>query len=72
MFERKKKTVEKSYDPAKQTPVLRCSICNGEQVVGFKDNKTGHFEEIMLIRDDVDLESFRQEYGITGNIRKEY
>ena len=68
MFGRKKKTAEKSYDPVKQTPILHCSICNAEQVAGFKDNKTGHFEEIMLIRDDSDLALFRQEYGITGEI----
>lgn len=72
MFGRKKKIVKKSYDPTTQTPIVHCSICNGEQVAGFKDNKTGHFEEIMLIRDDSDFELFRQTYGITGDIRKEY
>ena len=31
------------YDPASQEPVLRCSICNGEQVAGFRDKTTGAF-----------------------------
>ncbi len=35
MFGKKKKIVKKSYDPAAQTPILHCSICNGEQVAGF-------------------------------------
>jgi hypothetical protein len=69
----KKKTIEnKSYDPEKETPILHCSICNGEQIAGFKNKETGHFKEIILIRNDSDLELFRQEYGITGDIEKEY
>lgn len=72
MFWKKKTTVKKTYDPSKETPILHCSICNGEQVAGFKDNKTGRFKEIMLIRNDSDLDLFRREYGITENIEKEY
>ena len=29
-----KKKMSPSYDPAAQKPVLRCSICTGEQVAG--------------------------------------
>lgn len=32
----KKKTEKKSYDPDRQKPVIHCSICNGEEVAGFK------------------------------------
>ena len=71
MFHRKKSGT-KTYDPAKQKPVIHCSICNGEQVAGFKDIETGHFEEISLIRNEADLDAFRKEYGITGDIEKEY
>lgn len=60
------------YDPEKQKPVIRCSICNGEQVAGFKNLETGLFEEVMLIRDERDLEAFREKYGICGEIGKEY
>ena len=31
-----KKKMSPSYDPAAQKPVLRCSICTGEQVAGFR------------------------------------
>ena len=48
------------------------SICNGEQVAGFRDIKTGRFEEILYIRKPSDIESFMAEYGIEGEIRKEY
>lgn len=62
-----------SYDPSFQEPVLRCSICNGEQVAGFKDCRTGAFTEVMLIRTPADLETFRTRYGIgDGEIRKVY
>ncbi len=61
------------YDPETQEPVLRCSICNGEQVAGFKDRGTGTFTEVMLIRTPADLETFRTRYGIdNGQIRKVY
>ena len=45
-----KKKMSPSYDPTAQKPVLRCSICTGEQVAGFQDLHTGHFTEVQLIR----------------------
>ena len=59
------------YNPEQQIPVLKCSICNGEQVAGFKDKKTGHFTEVAFIRSPQELEEFLQSYGIE-NITKEY
>lgn len=59
------------FDPAAQRAVLRCSICNGEQVAGFKDLRTGKFTEVCLIRNDRELEEFKKQYGIT-EITKEY
>ena len=67
-----KSPTHKSYDRENQRPVLHCSICNGEQVAGFKSIRTGAFEEVMLIRSDADLELFRKTYGITGPVEKEY
>lgn len=61
----------KIYDKETSRPVLKCSICNGEQVAGFKDIHTGKFEEIMLIRDQKDLDLFMKQYGIK-EITKEY
>ncbi|MDY4000427.1 MAG: aspartate dehydrogenase [Blautia sp.] len=73
MFGRKKKTEVSNYNfnPEKQKAVIHCSICTGEQVAGFKDIATGHFEEIMLIRGEEDLEAFKEKYGVT-DITKEY
>ena len=46
----KKKTVTKLYDKENKKPVIKASICNGEQVAGFKDIHTGKIEEVMLIK----------------------
>lgn len=60
-----------TYDRERERPVLKCSICNGEQVAGFKDIHTGKFREIMLIQDDRDLETFMETYDISA-VTKEY
>lgn len=67
----KRKTEKKSYDRENLRPVLKCSICNGEQVAGFKDIRTGKFQEIMLIRDEAELALFMKMYDI-DTIPKEY
>lgn len=72
MFKKKKSvTPSVAYDPDKQRAVIRCSICNGEQVAGFKDKRTGHFTEVMLIRSNHDLETFKSTYGLP-DVAKEY
>ena len=53
------------------TPVIRCSICTGEQVAGFR-LEDGRFEEVMLLRAPADLEAFKEAYGIQGEIEKIY
>lgn len=68
----KKKIEKKSYDPQIQKPVMKCSICNGEKVVGFQNLQTGKVEEVMFIRKKEDLEKFKEQYGITEDITKIY
>lgn len=68
----KKKTKLQSYDDKIQKPVIKASICNGEQVAGFKDIHTGKFEEVMLIRNSEDLEKFKTMYDMQREIEKEY
>lgn len=68
----KKKTIVRTYDQENKKPVIKASICNGEQVAGFKDIHTGRIEEIMLIKKPADLEDFKKMYGIVGDIEKEY
>ena len=68
----KKKFVAKSYDNENMRPVIKASICNGEQVAGFKNMNTGKIEEVMLIKTPEDLASFKNVYGINEEITKEY
>ena len=67
-----KKTVKKKeYDQESLRPILRCSICTGEQVAGFKNIHTGKFEEVMLVRNQKDRDQFMEMYGI-DTVTKEY
>ena len=68
----RKKSKQLTYDSINKKPIIKASICNGEQVAGFKDIHSGKFEEVMLIRGSDDLELFKQQYGITEEITKEY
>lgn len=67
----RKKAAVRPYDKENRKPVIKCSICNGEQVAGFKDIHTRKFEEIMLIKNDRDLDAFMQLYDVK-DISKEY
>lgn len=71
MLWRKKEKEKKTFDAENYKPVLRCSICNGEQVAGFRNLQTGKFEEVTLIRSEQELEEFLKQYGLE-QIEKEY
>ena len=71
LFRRKAQTSLVTYDPGAQKPVIKCSICNGEQIAGFKNRSTGEFAEVMLIRNQVDLDSFKKMYNL-DEVSKEY
>ena len=60
-----KKVQKETYDRENQQPVIRSSICTGEKVVGFKDIQTGTFTEVMLIRDNRDMDLFLEKYDIS-------
>ena len=68
---RKKQIPQRDYDRENWKPILKCSICNGERVAGFKNTHTGEFREECVIQDDGQLEEFKQRYGIT-ELPKEY
>ena len=61
-----------SYDPETEKPVLLCSICTGEQTAGFQNLRTGKFTDVVKIASPEDLDAFRRQYGITGEIPKIY
>ena len=72
MFGKRKIKVE-HYDRENLRPVIRASICTGEQVAGFKNIHTGKFEDVMLIRDNRDIEEFLRRYDIAAEeVTKEY
>ena len=72
MFGKQKRLTEIPYDKSGKTPVIRSSICTGEQVAGFKDSN-GKFEELMLICDEKDLSDFLSRYQVEkSEIKREW
>lgn len=62
-----------SYDKTGKTAVIRASICTGEKVAGFKEEATGKFEDMMVIRSDADLRAFMSQYDVREEeIKKEW
>ncbi|MDO5409335.1 MAG: aspartate dehydrogenase [Lachnospiraceae bacterium] len=71
LFFKKQKKI--SYDKTGKKPVIRASICTGEQVAGFKEIKTGKFEELMVLRNAEDRKKFLELYDVKEDeITKEY
>ena len=68
----KKKQPTCSYDTAAEKPVIKASICTGEQTAGFLNLETNQFRDDMLIRGAEDLYQFKTKYGIEGDIEKIY
>lgn len=65
MFRRKKSNpIQIEYDRENEIPVLKCSICNGEQVAGFQNIHTGKIREISCIRSPRELEEFKEGCGV--------
>ena len=57
MFSKKQKAV-----PPSGEPVIRASICNGEKVIGFREN--GHFIGSDVVKSEDDIVKFCKKYGI--------
>ena len=62
---RNEEPVKKHYDPEKQKPAIRCSICTGEQVAGFRNRHSGQFTAVTLITGPADLQDFCSRYGVS-------
>lgn len=71
MFNKKKKVPAEQFDRENFRPILKCSICTGEQVAGFKNIRTGEFHDVMLIKNEADLDAFKEMYEVEV-ITKEY
>lgn len=73
MFGRRKRKHTPVYDKSGKIPVIRSSICTGEQVAGFKDLVSGKFQELMLIRNDRELQEFLEQYQVReSDIQREW
>ena len=64
MFGKRKKRSAGSFDRTGKIPVIRSSICTGEQTAGFQDEATGKIQDVMLIRGREDLRAFMEEYDL--------
>lgn len=72
-FGKRRKPEVTAYDKTGKIPVIRASICTGEQVAGFKDTASGKFEELMLIRGSTDLQEFLDRYQVEETeVKKEW
>ena len=73
LFKKRKQVSAPAFPPAEYEPVIRCSICTGEQVAGFRARATGQFHEVALLRTGADLEDFCRSYGLSvEDVRKIY
>ena len=52
------------FNPEKQYPVIKSSICTGEKVAGFKNKTDGKFIEVMVIKNESDKKLFMETYGL--------
>lgn len=70
----KKREQEKLlFPPEEYEPVIRCSICTGEQVACMRNRATGQIREVILIRSPADLEEFCRMYQVQAEkIKKVY
>ena len=62
---KKEESAPYPYDPENEEPVIRCSICTGEQVAGFRNRHSGQFTAVTLITGPADLQDFCSRYGVS-------
>ena len=61
------------FPAAEYEPVIRCSICTGEQVACMRSRSTGKLHEVMFLRSPEDLETFCRNYRVRPeDLRKVY
>ena len=73
LFGRKKKNDYPVFPEGDLEPVLRCSICTGEQVLCARDRQTGELHELMLIKRPDDLAGFCEANGLReADVRRIY
>lgn len=43
---------------------IESSICTGEKIIGFKDEKTGKLEQAVVVNSQKDIDDFYKKYGL--------
>ena len=72
LFKKEKRNIP-AYPPEEYEPVIRCSICTGEQVACMRSKETGRLHEVMLLLSEKDLHDFCQMYSLSpSDIKKIY
>jgi len=70
---RKRKQGAQLFPLEEYEPVIRCSICTGEQVACMRNRATGQLREVMLLCSPADLEEFCRAYQVQAEkIKKVY
>ena len=64
---RKKRPAPIPFDPEKEEPAIKKSICTGEATVGFVDRATGHFRDIQVVTTPLDIADFCRRTGTDPN-----
>ena len=64
LFSKKKQPKPSPFPPDTYEPVLRSSICTGETTACFRNRETGKLHEVVVIRDQSDLQEFGRQYGV--------
>ena len=60
----RKKDEEMRYDPERQEPAVRKSICSGEMTAGIVDKDTGTFHELYRLDGPEDKARFCRSMGV--------
>ncbi len=61
------------WDPAREEPVVKKSICTGEATVGFVDRATGRYRDVRKVTTPAEIALFAEETGVEpGKIRTIY
>ena len=69
LFHKKSHT---TYNQATKTPVIKCSICTGEPVIGFRSKTNGRLLNAVAVHNRADIAAFYRSYGFsyTGKFDK--
>ncbi|MBP5186950.1 MAG: aspartate dehydrogenase [Clostridiales bacterium] len=73
LFGKKEKIEPIAFDPEKEEPVVKKSICTGEATVGFVERATGKYRDVRKVTSPLEIAAFCKQVGVEeGKIRTIY